>query len=100
MPISGDAKHVSAVGTAPEKAGVYVLYEGNTLIYIGRAQGGSSTIRARLQSHKTGRDGPCTASMTHYRYETTRADVGRERELLQEFKNRHGRLPRCNDRMP
>lgn len=85
---------------APAQAGIYVLYERGIIIYVGRAQGGNSTIRNRLQSHRAGREGPCTRNFTHYRYETTRADVTRERELLRAYRQRHNRLPRCNDRMP
>lgn len=102
MPISGSLRQASPQNLArvPLRAGIYALYQGGTLIYIGRAQGGGSTIRSRLQSHKAGRDGPCTRQFTHYKYETTRADVTRERELLREYRQRHNRLPRCNDRMP
>jgi excinuclease UvrABC nuclease subunit len=101
MPISGDAKLASTASHAPRRSGVYVLYTGDDLIYIGRAQGGNSTIRSCLESHLEGGEGPCTQAFTQYRYETTRADVGRERELFREYKREHNsELPKCNDRIP
>lgn len=88
------------VNKAPQRAGVYKLYDSNTLIYIGRASGGNSTIRTRLQAHISGRNGRCTQNATAYAYDTTIADITTERQLLQTFRQTHGRLPRCNDRMP
>ncbi len=102
MPISGD-KHKFAdevIVNSPEKAGVYALYDGDETIYIGRAQGGTTTIRSRLQAHKRGDEGDCTKGATHYQRELTESAVIREKELLEEYKrNNGGRLPRCNVRV-
>jgi len=100
MPITGDARTASAMGEAPEQAGVYALYENNTLIYIGCAIDGDTTILDRLRAHKAGDKGPCTKWFTHFRCEITDAEVSRQRELLEEFNKRYGGLPRCNREMP
>lgn len=102
MPITGDKYPFTDknVNVAPLAHGVYTLYEGDVTIYIGRAAGEGVTIRSRLQDHKSGRDGPCTKGATYYRREETSRPVAREKELLEEFLNRYGRLPRCNDVMP
>ncbi len=83
---------------APAEAGVYVLYEGETIIYFGRAQGGDVTIRSRLEDHRAGREGPCTKNATGFKVEITSSAITREKELLEEYKNTHGSLPRCNEK--
>jgi len=90
----------SNVNQAPAEHGVYQLYDGNTTTYIGRAAGEGVTIRSRLQSHRRGDEGPCTKAATHYRREVTSRSIARERELLDEYKGTHGKLPRCNDVEP
>ncbi len=84
---------------APAEAGVYVLYEGETIIYFGRAQGGDVTIRSRLEDHEVGREGPCTKNATGFKVEITSSAITREKELLEEYKNAHGSLPRCNQKV-
>ena len=102
MPINGDSYDFTwaNVNNAPERHGVYALYRNGRLVYCGRAAGAGVTIRSRLQSHKRGDEGPCTANATRYRREVTESPVSRERELLQEFVQQYGRLPECNDVMP
>jgi hypothetical protein len=85
---------------APIEAGVYCLYSYGTVIYYGRAQGGSVTIESRLYDHKAGRSGPCTQSATHFSFEKTTSPVTRERELLEQYRVFYGQLPRCNEVMP
>ncbi len=87
------------INEAPAEAGVYVLYEGDTTIYFGRAQGGDVTIRSRLEDHRAGREGPCTKNATGFKVEITSSAVTREKELLEEYKTAHGRLPRCNQKV-
>jgi excinuclease UvrABC nuclease subunit len=84
------------VDHAPDKPGVYALYYGDEIIYYGWAQGDTVTIRSRLQSHKSGREGACTEKATHYRREVTDNAEEREKQLLLEYRQQHGRLPRCN----
>ena len=102
MPIQGDLYGFSKknVDKAPDSAGVYALFQSGTTIYIGRAQGGSTTIRSRLQDHYAGRGGQCTKSATDYKREVTSNAASREKELLAEYKRQHGKLPKCNDVMP
>jgi hypothetical protein len=82
------------VGGAPPDPGVFALWEGEELIYYGRAQG-SATIQSRLRAHLEGSDG-CTAGATHYGWEITSNPPVREAELLAEYRRAHGKLPRCN----
>jgi hypothetical protein len=100
MPISGDryAFTEKNVNNAPDEHGVYALYDGDILIYYGRASGDGVTICSRLQSHFRGDEGPCTQGATHYRREVTESPKHREKELLDEFEATFGRLPRCNER--
>lgn len=67
MPIVGDryAFTKENVDKSPDEKGVYALYDGDVLIYYGRASGDSVTIRTRLQSHQRGDEGRCTQSATH-----------------------------------
>lgn len=84
------------VNRSPDSPGVYFLFDGNELIYIGQSE---ESIRDRLQSHLEGYDGPCTQNATHYMREVCSDPVAREEQLLREFKRQHGRLPRCNERI-
>ncbi len=100
MPITGDKYPFTEenVNNSPAEHGVYALYDGDVTIYIGRASGEGVTIRSRLQSHHRGDEGPCTEAATHYRREVTSRPIARESELLDEYEENYGRLPRCNDR--
>lgn len=102
MPISGDRYSFNDdnLAKSPDAAGVYALYDGDELIYVGRAQGGQTTIKTRLKDHKSGREGRCTQGATTYSRESCSNPVSRERELLQEYNSNNGRLPRCNEVMP
>lgn len=102
MPITGNKIPFTDtnVNRAPQEHGVYALFDDDITSYIGRAAGQSVTIRSRLQDHKAGREGPCTKGASHYRREVTSRPIAREKELLQEYYNQNGRLPRCNDVMP
>jgi len=94
------------VDHSPDKPGVYALYYGDEIIYsfiyfiyYGWAQGATLTIRSRLQSHKSGREGACTEKVTHYRREVTDNAEEREKQLLLEYRQKHGRLPRCMQKL-
>jgi hypothetical protein len=58
------------VAEAPASPGVYLLYRGHRLIYIGLAAAGA-TIRQSLQRHLNGEGGPCTHAATEFDYETS-----------------------------
>lgn len=82
---------------SPEFHGVYVIYDGDEIIYVGRAVGVGVTIHSRLLDHLRE---PGLSSGTGYAYEITTDAVARERELLMSFRNVYGRLPRYNFMMP
>jgi len=84
------------IGASPDEAGVYALWSGEELLYIGRANGRRSTIRALLIDHLSGLHGPCTQRSTHYQWELHLRPETRELELLEEYRNKYQRLPRCN----
>jgi hypothetical protein len=79
--------------------GVYALYDGDEIIYIGRADGRTVTIRSRLQSHLRGDEGACTQGATHYWRAEHSNPKAREVELLNDYKRQWRRLPRCNERV-
>ena len=82
------------VSGAPPDPGVYALWRGDELIYYGRALGGEATIQTRLRAHL---EAPgCTSGATHYGWEISAHPRKREAELLREYQNSNGRLPRCN----
>jgi len=101
MPIAGDEYLFTEknINNAPDEAGVYALYDGDEIIYYGRAAGETITIRSRLQDHFAGREGDCTQQATDYRRETTTRPVSREKELLEEYERINRKLPRCNERI-
>ncbi len=89
---------------APRSAGVYGLYDRNETIYFGRGE----SIRDRLKSHKNGNEGPCTQTAEYFNCEPTYNTAGgvqtdsgaeREKQLLQEYEQARGQLPRCNERV-
>lgn len=79
--------------------GVYGLYGGSETIYYGKGEG-LEGIRGRLKRHKAGHEGYCTRGATYFNYETAPNPSWREVELLTEYKELHGKLPRCNDFIP
>ena len=82
---------------APDDAGVYSLWDGDEIIYYGRAPGGpGGTIRALLLDHFYGRIDAGTKHATHYSWEVCPDPVAREADLLREFHTVFGRAPRCN----
>ena len=80
---------------APDEPGVYALWLGEELIYYGKASGGNAgrvTIRSRLMEHFQNQ-----VDVTHYSWEISREPAQREHELLREYRETFGRLPRMND---
>ena len=80
----------------PDSAGVYVLYQDSRIIFIGRADGGSDTIKSRLADHKQGHDGPCTQLFTQYTREVTMKVTARFNEIVERYERKFGMLPECN----
>lgn len=85
----------SIVAGAPDGGGIYALWDDSELIYLGRANG--IGIRAALVRHLEKGFCPCTARATHYSWELSLRPATREVEILEQFKARHRRLPRCNE---
>jgi hypothetical protein len=80
----------SVLAGAPYEPGIYALWQGEELIYYGRAFGGA-TIRSRLMEHYENR-----SEATHYSWEISREPAARESQLLREYQETFGRLPRLN----
>jgi hypothetical protein len=97
MPIASPryAFNATMVSGAPPDPGVFALWQGEQLIYYGRALGDDATIQSRLREHLEC-NGRCTAGATHYGWEMTSNPRAREAELLREYQSSHGSLPRCN----
>ena len=85
----------TVIAGAPDTAGVYALWDGEELIYYGRALG-PATIRSRLLDHHHGRVDEQTRRATHYGWEIVQDPAAREAELLAEHQRVYGRPPRLN----
>lgn len=77
--------------------GIYILYSGGEIIYIGKADSDGG-IKRKLADHKKGSEGPCTLGANAYKYELNSSPQFREKELLAEHMRAFGKLPRCNVR--
>lgn len=96
MPISGKmyvwgerAKHV------PEGSGVYAFYnEAKVLIYIGESTNLREKFAHYLETNFS--DDPRKRETRYYKREFTSNPEDRMKELLDEYRQKHGELPRCN----
>lgn len=97
MPIASPRYAFNAimVSGAPPDPGVFALWEHDELIFYGRALGNGATIQSRLREH-LGEAAGCASRATHYGWEISSNPRAREVELLREYEQSHGRLPRCN----
>jgi hypothetical protein len=85
------------VAEAPASPGVYLLYRGHRLIYIGLAANGA-TIQERLRYHLRGDGGPCMHSATEFDYETSADPVSLYRHYVAVYVDATGgMLPDCNE---
>ena len=89
--------YIDIENVAPERPGVYALFQGQDLTYYGHSD---SSIKSRLISHKAGLEGSCTHNATHFQCELAPSPLDRARKLLNEYENEYGHLPRCNDVRP
>lgn len=80
------------VSRSPRKRGVYALYAGRDLLYLGMAGGGDDTLRSRLRAHL----GEQAHGVTRYKRELSREPQARLQELLDEYVARYGALPAQN----
>jgi hypothetical protein len=82
------------VSEAPASPGVYLLYRGHRLVYIGLAQ---ETIRGSLRHHLRA-GGACTRSATEFDYETSADPLALHRQYLAVYLHATGGLlPDCNE---
>lgn len=70
------------VEDAPETRGVFALWENDTIVCIGRADGGEHTIRSCLMEHLLGAQGQQSRHVTHYSWEICADPAAREAQLL------------------
>lgn len=83
------------INSAPQDHGVYVLWDGEEVIHIGRPTGRSANIRTCLSEHYSGYLGACTQRATHFAWEVSTYPAARVAELLEDFRAKYKRLPRC-----
>ena len=81
---------------APDEFGVYALFYGEELVYVGAAQG--TSIKACLILHQDGALGECTMKATKYTWEITRHASLRCAEILADAFKRLGHDPICQDK--
>ena len=91
----------NATKNAKEKPAVYELYEKNGLIYIGS----TGDLRERFTKYWNSKfnDDSCKQSTTSYKreYVSTKEDAEKkESAYLKAYKDKFGKLPRCNDKIP
>lgn len=88
-----------AVALSPAEPGVYLLYRGEELSYIGVAEH-SEGIRGSLERHRSVCAG-CPREATWVTYELSHHPRRRHRHHLSAYRERHeGRVPSCNDCQP
>lgn len=83
------------IEVAPDDAGIYGLFDGDDLIYLGKTTGGTATIKSCLLWHREGGAGRCTEKATSYTWEITFWPNPRETEILAGYVTVKGRKPRC-----
>ena len=96
MPISGKmyvwgdgAKHV------PEGSGVYALYnEAKVLVYIGESTNLRENFTYYLETNFS--DDHRKRESRYYKREFASKQEDRMKELLDEYRQKHGELPKCN----
>jgi hypothetical protein len=72
---------------------VYVLFQGDELIYVGYVTWSRSNIRLRLLEHFSG---AVPSSASHYGWEICRDPLSRAAEIIDEFQKAFNRRPAFN----
>jgi hypothetical protein len=90
----------TVVSGAPESSGVFALFEGDKLVYYGATVPGG-TLRGALVEHlrRARPEESPTHEVTHYAWEIVAMPELRELDLLREYHEAHGRVPRYNQTM-
>ena len=100
MPIEGSFYNWNErARNVEERPGVYAFYdEGHDLIYIGE----SEDLRRRFREYLSNNfdENHCLRDTRFYKREFTNNHVEREGELLEEYEDENGSLPRCNTQHP
>lgn len=86
------------IENAPVTPGVYWLWDGDEVIYIGMSE--EDSVQSRLKDHLRGNEGPCTQGADSFSFDTSRIPNVAERIDLLRFQQSFGELPRCNDLIP
>jgi hypothetical protein len=79
------------VAGVPARAGVYVLWLGEEIVYVARA---AASLRERLMEHYTRQAKPWDVS--HFGVLACELPLARESEMLDAVRRAFGRLPRYN----
>ncbi len=80
------------------KPGVYVLYDkNNEVIYIGQSDNLQEKFVKYLDANFE--DDLCKQKTVAYQRESLDNPKQRQNQLLEDFKNRFGRLPNCNENL-
>ncbi len=98
MPVLGERHEFTRaiLADAPDTPGVYALWDDEGVVFLGSAFGGTITIRSCLAEHLAGTRGAALRA-THCNWEISINPEARERRLLEEHRERHGRAPRGNE---
>src|SRR4030043_978797 len=93
MPIRGKKQRFTDtnISKAPNSDGVYGIYRGQELTYIGKGEG-KNGIKSRLQAAQ--RENRSKGNATSFRVEKCRNPSEREKWLLEQYKKLHGKLQR------
>jgi len=80
--------HRVMVSGAPESGGLFALWRGAEMIFIGRAASIKEALLERLQR--------MSERATHYSWQLSLRATGEEADLLREFERRGGAMPRLH----
>ncbi|MCW3984885.1 MAG: hypothetical protein NWE91_00495 [Candidatus Bathyarchaeota archaeon] len=79
----------------PEEPGVYALYDKDqTLIYVGKSTNLREEFTKYLEANFSGE--PCKRETKYYKRDVTPRQEDEAKELLHEYRQKHGEFPKCN----
>lgn len=78
----------------PEESGVYQFDTQTETLYIGK----TDNLRRRLMEHLNSNDA-CIQKTKFFKYLVTTSPERTEDALLKDYKQRHGKLPECNEKI-
>lgn len=89
---------VEAVNQAPDRTGVYVLYQDDAILYMGSANSGNDTLLTILRAHRRGDINEVTLQATHFAREIHAQASDRLASLLRQYQEAHdGAIPPLNE---